>query len=281
MGANSLPRRLVKFALRPLLTDTTYQYVQMAAKAWDIRSEAWTEPELDLVPLCVRPGEAAIDIGANFGMYSYHLSRAVGPTGRVFAFEPIPFTHQTLRKVVRLLGLQNVTVVPKGCSDKDGQISFEVPLAESGALSTGVAYARGRNDDRAGKEMQVRWEKTHTVTGEVVALDDYLPDLPVVSLLKCDIEGAEPLAFLGARKLLERHHPIIICEINPWYLEGFGFGLDKDLLEPLFRLGYRLYFYDHARRVLIPKTPEQVVEDNYVFVHPSRRDRLSTLLRDS
>lgn len=281
MGADSIPRRLLKFALRPLLTDTTYQYVQTAAKAWDIRSGSWTEPELDLVPLCVRGGEAAIDIGANFGVYAYHLSRALGPSGRVFAFEPVPFTHQTLRKVVRLLRLQNVTVVPKGCSDKDGEISFEVPLSESGALSTGLAYARGRNDDRAGKETQVRWQKTRTVTGEVVALDGYLPDLPVVSFIKCDIEGAEPLAFRGARKLIEQHRPTIICEINPWYLEGFGFELEKDLLHPLFELGYRLYFYDHAQRVFVPKTAAEVVEDNYVFVHPSRRDRLASLLRNN
>jgi FkbM family methyltransferase len=278
LGANSLPRRIVKLVLRPLLRDSSYQYIQTAAKAWDIRTGAWTEPEIELIPLAVRHGETALDIGANFGLYSYHLSRAVGPSGRVFAFEPVPFTHQTLRKVVRVLRLQNVTVVPKGCSDADGEISFEVPLSESGALATGVAYARGRNDDRPGKEGQVRWASTATITGEVVALDGYLPDLPAVSLVKCDIEGAEPLAFRGAHALIAKHRPTIICEINPWYLEGFGLQLERDLLNPLFQQGYELFFYEHERRRLVPRRADEVVEDNYVFVHPSRRDRLSSVL---
>src|SRR4051794_3788370 len=36
----------------------------------------------------VRPGEAAFDVGANNGWYSSLLAEIVGPTGRVFAFEP-------------------------------------------------------------------------------------------------------------------------------------------------------------------------------------------------
>src|SRR5262249_41231088 len=37
-----------------------------------------------------RPGMVALDVGADIGYYTLQLSRLVGPTGQVVAFEPIP-----------------------------------------------------------------------------------------------------------------------------------------------------------------------------------------------
>jgi FkbM family methyltransferase len=190
MGANSAARRLVKRVLYPVLNDSTYQYMQAVSKAWDIRTGSWTEPELDLIPYAVEPGDTAFDIGANFGMWSYHLQRHLGG-GRVYAFEPVPFTHRTLRQVARLLRFRNVEVIPKGCGDKTGEITFTVPVQASGAVAAGLAYRSGRNDDRAGRETQVRWAATRDIKGEVVALDEFLPGVERLSLVKCDIEGAE------------------------------------------------------------------------------------------
>src|SRR5947208_12661461 len=97
--------------LYPLLNQGAYKYFQGLSKAWDIRSGSWSEPELDLIPFAVRPGETAVDVGANYGLYSFHLSKAVGPAGRVYAFEPVPFTYETLRLVSKALRLRNVEMV--------------------------------------------------------------------------------------------------------------------------------------------------------------------------
>src|SRR4051794_41410422 len=99
MAADSAPRRLLKRVLAPILNDRAYQLIQSVAMAWDIRTGAMSEPELDLIAYAVRSGETAIDIGANYGLYSYHLSRAVAPNGRVYAFEPIPFTAGAFRVI--------------------------------------------------------------------------------------------------------------------------------------------------------------------------------------
>lgn len=276
MGANSAARRIVKKLLYPLFNERTYQYFQAAAKAWDIRSGSWSEPELELIPYATEPGDTALDVGANFGVYCYHLSRRLGARGRVYAFEPVPFTVQTLTRVARLLRLRNVTIVPKGCSDRAGEISFSVPVQESGALSAGTAYVGGRNDDRAGKESQVRWASTREVKGEVIALDEFLPPLERLSLIKMDIEGAEMFALRGAVKLIDRHLPSVIIEINPWYLGGFNVPL-ADLTRFFFERGYELFHYRENR--LHPVAVQDIVEDNYIFVHPSRRARFAALLR--
>jgi FkbM family methyltransferase len=278
MGANSAARRLVKKALYPLLNEHTYKYFQALAKAWDIRSGKWSEPELDLLPYAVRAGETALDLGANYGLYSYHLSHVIGE-GRVYAFEPVPFTFRTLSLVARLLRFHNVELVRKGCSDRGGEITFTVPVQASGAVAAGQAYIGGRDDEREGREGQVRWAGTRDVTAEVVALDEFLPRVERLSLVKCDIEGAELLAFRGAARLLGEHLPTVICEINPWFLEGFGIRLEE-LLGFFEERGYRLYHYrkEEGRGRLREVAPAEVVEDNYVFIHPSRLERFDALV---
>jgi FkbM family methyltransferase len=277
MGANSAARRLAKKALYPVLNEHTYVYFQAVAKSWDIRKGRWSEPELDLIPLAVRAGETALDVGANYGLYSYHLSRVGGV--RVYAFEPVPFTFRTLALVARLLRFRNVELVEKGCSDRAGRISFTVPVQASGAMAAGQAYIGGRDDTRTGKEKQVRWAATRDVTAEVVALDEFLPEVESLALVKCDIEGAELLCFRGAERLIGRHLPTVICEINPWFLEGFGISLGE-LLGFFAERGYGLYRYveEGGRRRLREVSAAEVEEDNYVFIHPSRLERFEGLL---
>jgi FkbM family methyltransferase len=277
MGANSAARRLVKKALYPVLNEHTYRYFQALAKAWDIRNGKWSEPELELLPRAVRTGETALDVGANYGLYSYHLSRIGGV--RVYAFEPVPFTFQTLSVVARLLRFRGVELVSKGCSDRGGEITFTVPVQASGAVASGQAYMGGRDDEREGREGQVRWAATRDVTAEVVALDEFLPRVERLSLVKCDIEGAELLAFRGAARMIGEHLPTVICEINPWFLEGFGIALEE-LLGFFSERDYKLYHYrsEEGRGRLREVAPEDVVEDNYVFIHPSRLERFAALV---
>ena len=277
MPADSPARRLVKRVLAPVLDERVYRYLQAAAVVRDIRAGRLAEPELDLVPLAVRPGEVAIDVGANFGMWIPALSSAVGDSGRVYAFEPIPFTVSTLRVVGRLLRAGNLEIVPKACGESAGTIAFTVPLQDSGAISAGQSHAAGRRDDRPGAERHVRWPRAKQVECEAVALDDLLPQLGEVSLLKADVEGAELLALRGARRLLERDAPTVVTEINPWFLEGFGLTV-ADLTGFLGQRGYRLYRYLTGPSRLEAVRREEVVEDNYVFVHPRRVERLKGLL---
>src|SRR6185436_8309661 len=97
MPANSAFRRVTKKVLHGFLGDSSYKNFQAISKATDIRNGSWSE--LDLIPFAVQPGEAALDLGANFGLYGYHLAKVLGRAGRIYAFEPVPFTFETLRLV--------------------------------------------------------------------------------------------------------------------------------------------------------------------------------------
>lgn len=271
MSADSPFRRLLKKILFSVVDPKGYRLFQCVAKAWDIRTGAWSEPELDLIRPAVSVGDTVLDIGANYGLYSYHLSRAVGSSGRVYAFEPIPFTSDTLEWVGKLLGFRNVELIRKGCSNSDGRMAFTLPIQSVGPLSAGLAHLARRNNEREGKTTHFPYLKTEEIQCEVVALDGFLPSVRNLSFIKCDIEGAELLAFQGARETISRHRPTVLCEINPWFLEGFGLEL-KQLLDFFLDQKYRLFRYEKngGRGSLKITAPEEVVEDNYLFLHPSR-----------
>ncbi len=172
MGANSRGA-LQRATAPPHPSDFVYSRLQRCM-AWDIRNGNWREPELKLLPYAVHAGETALDIGANFGVYCYYLSRAVGAKGQVFGFEPIPFTFSVLSYVRRLLRLRNVRLFNYGCSNVAGLVTFTVPLQDSGGVSAGQAHIGTRNDDHAGKEKQVRWKATREIPATLIKLDEFL-----------------------------------------------------------------------------------------------------------
>ncbi|HEV3229406.1 MAG TPA: FkbM family methyltransferase [Solirubrobacteraceae bacterium] len=276
MPPNSIMRRVVKRSLAPLVAHGGYGYIQATAMARDIRRGVLSEPEIDLVALGVREGDTVIDVGANYGMWAYPLSRGVGPTGRVWCFEPIPFTVGALRTIIRLLRMNNVEVVAKGCAEAPGTAQFRIPLQRSGAISAGQAHSADRQDDRPGRGQHVHWLDSQEVACPLATLDDTVPSDAPVSLIKLDIEGAELAALRGATRMIDRHQPTIVCEINPWFLEGFGLR-PESVTTFLAQRGYELFRYEQqpVRRLI---SPGPIVEANYVFVHPKRTDAFSSLL---
>ncbi len=284
MPADSLARRLLKRLLFPLVNERTYQLAQAIAKAWDIRRGNWTEPELQLIPFAVDSGESVLDIGANYGLYTYHLSRAVTPSGKVYAFEPIPFTYETCQLVGKLLRFKQTEIFPKGCSDHTGRVAFTLPVQRSGSISAGQVHIAGRNDERNGKDIYSPFDRTLEMWCDVVAVDEFLPELSNLSLIKSDIEGADLLALRGASRTIERNHPTVICEIKNWFLDGFGIRPDE-FGEFFFNKGYGMFHYDilGGHGILQPVTLGALGmcgSDNYVFVHESRRDRFAPLLKN-
>jgi predicted RNA methylase len=57
------------------------------------------------------PGNTVLDVGANLGQMTVLFARAVGPTGRVLAFEADNYIADLLRLNVGLNGLTNVDIV--------------------------------------------------------------------------------------------------------------------------------------------------------------------------
>ena len=149
----------------------------------------------------IRPGECAADVGANKGAYLPWLSRAVGPEGRVVAFEPQPDLAAYLERACRAASLGNVRVEGVGVSEASGTRRLHVP-GGSGP-SPGASFEPAVAAASAGRDVAAR----------VVALDEFLADEPRrLAALKVDVEGHELAVFRGARRRIERDAPLVVFE---------------------------------------------------------------------
>jgi FkbM family methyltransferase len=195
----SLPKRLA--ARLPL---GVQQELRRLKCWWDWRTGSWLPDELDFaaLPELVKEGDCVLDIGANVGYYTLKLAELVGPTGHVFAFEPIPETAEILSFMIRLAGCRNVTILQMAASDRPGLVGFDVPKYESGLPD----YFRAAVS--SGREIYC------------APLDQFRFAHPI-SLIKLDAEGHEQAVLDGARRLIAEDKPAILCEESDIYLPGY------------------------------------------------------------
>jgi len=141
----------------------------------------------------LRPGMTVLDLGAHHGLFTTLMSRLVGPSGRVLAFEPSPRERRGLERHIRLNACTNVTVVPMAVSSSAGNAEFYM-----------VENRRSGASGLRRTQLDGRFPKSERIQVRVAALDEYLGNASInyVDFVKMDIEGAELEAFKGAKKLL-------------------------------------------------------------------------------
>lgn len=200
-----------------------------------------------LIERLLPEGGTFLDVGAHVGFYSLVAARKVGPSGRVFAFEPEPDNFRLLRKNIAENGCENITAVPAAVSVRSGRAEmFVSPQGND-------RHSLFRNP---GSPVHERKETVDTMT-----LDDFAASLgwPAIDLVKMDIEGAEPLALAGMSRLLKRSPRLnLIVEFSPGMLAAGGFPPER-YLESLARHGLSLSVIEDDG-VLIPVSPRQFVE---------------------
>jgi len=196
-------RHFAKKVLR-LLPEPVFQAIRRFYYVRVVRSvsEA-SEADLEIVRYLVNPGNRAVDVGANIGVYTKHLSNLVGDSGRVYAIEPLPLTFDLLRANVRALALRNVELMNCAVSSKNGQVTMAVPV-----------IAGEENFYRA-RIVQEWRANSHRVEVESRTLDTLFAGQPYpIAFIKCDVEGHELDCIRGGADLVRRYHPAWLIEIT-------------------------------------------------------------------
>ncbi len=166
------------------------------------------EPEeLAFVQQAVKPGQVALDIGANIGFFAVNMAALVGPTGAVYAFEPFQQNSDLLERSIAENRLEKIVFLERAAvSHSSGSAKLAFKRLERRARNSGGAFLLGEGQE-IGDGIEVKQVAT-------IALDEYVLRRPV-SFIKIDVEGAEPLALRGAERLLQTDRPVILAEINP------------------------------------------------------------------
>ncbi len=220
-------------------------------------SGTFERKETDYLKGFVRPGWVCFDVGACFGWYSILFSRAVGATGRVYAFEPVTPNYACLKENVILNESSNVVLENRALGDEKGRLQLYLP--HEGVSASFRPHGRQAN--------------CQVIETEATTLDEYVSRQRIERLdfLKADIEGAELLLLKGGMQTIERFKPTLLLEVQAHSTRLFGYK-PEEVFALLDGLGYRGFFVreDGALAPVEKAAQDQLPDYNFLFKHPKR-----------
>jgi FkbM family methyltransferase len=180
----------------------------------------------------VTQGAVVYDVGANVGIYSLRASLRAGPSGKVYAFEPLERNLQHLRRHIALNNLQNRTVFEETVCNEQGTRRFSTAASDS-------CTARLSPDG----EIRV---PSATLDSCIYGAKRLRPP----DIIKIDVEGAELEVLEGSHRALAEFHPAIFLEIH-------GTQLHADCRALLSKKGYHVE-EAYAQLMATPKSASQL-----------------------
>lgn len=212
-----LPNTILRFVKK------VYYYKKL------VKINEYAEEDLLMLKDLIKKGDQVFDIGANFGVYTKIMSQLVGNTGKVYSFEPIPYTHKYLVYNVKKLKLNNVIPINMAISDKKGKAKMEIPTYSN----AGENYYEARITEKSDNKLKI-FEINSDTLDNLYLTYNFKP-----SFIKCDVEGHEWFVFKEGKSLLSMHRPILLIEIN----QNINLPDDRttQLIEFLKSMGYGIY----------------------------------------
>lgn len=187
-----------------------------------------------------------LDVGANIGVMSYHLSKRF-PERNIYAVEPMPSNIEVLMQVIAKYELKNVELVPKAVGDKEEE-EIKMILPKKGKVKLqGLAHVV--------HDSITEWNEGEEYTVTADTLDNTVGEDKIAGI-KMDIENYEYFALEGARKILERDHPVV-------YLELWANQNRERCFELLKELNYTAYV--STEDGLTEYDPHQHQKQNFIF----------------
>ena len=208
----------------------------------------------------IKKGDTCIDVGANIGEYSL-LFAALSQSQNIFSFEPVFHIAARCKENVILNNFEkNIHLHTEVICDKNGSILFS---AQAESELSHISKAATTSSD--GKKLPA------------ITLDSFISQqkLSKVDLLKIDVEGAEGLVFVGAKKSLQNGViKAILVEINP---RSNQYTNLQPILKAFPKQGYHFFLLDTESLTEVSATQVLEISDttNMVIIHQSVLSRIA------
>lgn len=205
---------------------------------WLTRLDQWkgVEPESRWLSRIGPCRGTAIDVGANYGLYSYALSRHYE---RVIAFEPNPQAAEPLKD----WNSPKVQLIPVGLSASAGSATLFVPTTRGLELSGWGSL----HPDNCPDAEQLTERIIELRTLDSFGFDD-------VGFIKIDAEGHELEVLQGGAETIKRHKPHLLIEVR---------SREPEVFQLLASWGYRV-------TTLLELTGVAGAPANYIFLPASQ-----------
>jgi FkbM family methyltransferase len=221
-----------------------------------LEQEDWFEDEIKFVRRVLAGGDNAIDIGANYGVYALSMARAVGPSGRVWAFEPASGTAKLLAESIATNGFTHCILERSALSSRGGKA--QLSLNENSELNALVADASSAGSSE---------------TVAVTTLDECIErrGWRDIAFVKIDAEGEESNILGGGRRFFRELSPLVQYEVKA------GSGMHLELVREFAALGYESYSLVPGLDMLVPFDADATPDDYLLNLFCCKRDRAEHL----
>ena len=184
-------------------------------------TKVWESEVTSLLKSILKEGMVFVDVGANIGYFTLLGAKLAN---KVFAFEPDISNYDLLRRNVELNKYENVPLVNKAVTDKDGTMELFIDIENSG-----------------NHKLWASTKEQKQVTVDTVSLDSYFKSIDIPDIIKLDIQGAEMAALQGMDNII-RTNPNLKLIIEIWAdgIRGYG-DSPEELIGKLLTYGFRLY----------------------------------------
>jgi FkbM family methyltransferase len=242
-------KTFVKYILQKILGLKTYLYVFARFIIVKLR---WDKNEKDFFHFMklIPDGGIILDLGANIGVTSYHLSRNF-PKSTIFSFEPLTLNMNTLKRIKGRFKLDNIKEFQVAVGEKPGSLEMVMPVINNVPMHglSHVVYEDNK-DNNDGFKYKV----------PVICLDEFdeLKKLKKpVTAMKIDVENFEYFVLKGGKKLIAKDRPVIYCEL--WENDN-----RKNCIDLLTNLGYSSLVLQ--KKELVPIERATVEKHNFFFL---------------
>lgn len=211
--------------------------------------------DADVLFKLIKPYDILFDIGANIGWYTMNMAHH-DKTVVVHAFEPIPSTFILLNKNIKLNKLSNIYVYNFGFSDKNQKLFF---------------YVDNNFSANASAKKLLENNNLKKIKSSVKKIDDFFYEQKIKKLdfIKCDVEGAELMVYIGGFNVISEHKPIIFTEMLRKWSAKFNYH-PNDIVTLLSSLGYRCFTAKANRLIEFFIMDESTIETNFFFLHKEK-----------
>ena len=167
------------------------------------------DPEvLEVAQRFIKPGTAALDVGANFGQMCVLFARMTGDNGKVYGFEAQDKVFYFLKKSIEASGHSNIVLKDGAVYNEDGKILI-FPEPDYSKFDPYGSNSINPKMSSGGREV-----KTYTI--------DSLNIKEPITFMKVDIQGSDLFALKGAKQTIFKNKMAILFEFEQEFQEQFG-----------------------------------------------------------
>ena len=213
-----------RFSFRKVKRDGIWYELDLSEyMEWVIYYGLNVENRSDLYSL-VKSEMVLFDIGSNVGETLLNFAKLTGKNGKVYGFEPVPYTFNKCSNNISLNAFSNISVAQIALSSKQESLYFQ----EANNNNSGGVFMNKNNTPGSYKV-------------EGITLDAYVERIEIthLDLIKVDVEGFETNVLKGARETCKKFRPKLFVEVDEVNLKSQGSSANE-LIALITSYGYQI-----------------------------------------